>query len=304
MTTTAVPCMGVTSSVIATPGLGRHPNRSRGPAGPGSRGRARGGSARPTAAESGRGRGADVDHHVGAVDQHVVHGRPLTGLLDQRGEFLGGGVALDLEADPNLPVAVADGVGQPENAQQVDVALDGRGHPVQGDAAGGRDVAQPRRQARGDGVQQEFHRGRAVVVADQDGRVIGVKAEGFGSTGVFLTRTEETLDAGTVVGSVDPLVAGPELELRDLRLPLHGIEDGEQAWDIDTVAGGPGLRTGHGEFSFWGWLSMTTLRDVRHPGFPRPSAPTAGPAIPGEGTKKVADLSLIHISEPTRRTPI
>ena len=54
-----------------------------------------------------RGWSTSIDD-VGAVGQHVVDGRPPPGLLDQGGQLLGGGVALDDEADPDLPVAVAD----------------------------------------------------------------------------------------------------------------------------------------------------------------------------------------------------
>src|SRR5664279_1268164 len=51
-------------------------------------------------------------------------------------------------------------------------------------------------------------------------------------------------------------------------------------------------------------LSMTTLRDVRHRGIPRPSAPQAGPALPGEGTKKVADRPSSPMNEQTRNQPV
>jgi hypothetical protein len=61
---------------------------------------------------------------------------------------------------PDLPVAVADVVGEPQDAEQVDVALDGRGDPPQRDPPGGGDVRQARGEARGDGVQQELNRGR------------------------------------------------------------------------------------------------------------------------------------------------
>src|SRR5664279_1172557 len=50
-------------------------------------------------------------------------------------------------------------------------------------------------------------------------------------------------------------------------------------------------------------LSMTTLRDVRHRGIPRPSAATVGPALPGEGTKKVADRPSSAMNEQTETNP-
>src|SRR3954465_12279681 len=52
--------------------------------------------------------GLHVDDHVGAVGQPVVDRRPAAGLLDQRGELFGRRVALDGEADPDLPVPVPD----------------------------------------------------------------------------------------------------------------------------------------------------------------------------------------------------
>src|SRR5690242_16955493 len=109
----------------------------------------------------------DVDDDVGSVGQDVVDGRPAPGLLDQLRELLRGRVAVDREAHPDLPVSVPDAVVQPEDAQQVDVALDGRLDPVQGDAAGCGDVGQPRGEAGGDGVQQEFHRRDALVRSEE-----------------------------------------------------------------------------------------------------------------------------------------
>jgi hypothetical protein len=47
-----------------------------------------------------------------------------------------------------------------------------------------------------------------------------------------------------------PGVAGVVVGLRDLRLPLHGIDGGEPAGDVDTLTGAPGLRAGHVGFSF------------------------------------------------------
>jgi hypothetical protein len=73
-----------------------------------------------------------------------------------------------------------------------------------------------------------------------------VKSEELGSADVLLAAPAETLDGGTIVGSVDPLVPGPELELRHSRLPLHTLDDGEHVGPVDTVTGGPG----HGGFSF------------------------------------------------------
>src|SRR3954451_11777228 len=95
------------------------------------------GAGRPPTGGSGSG---DVDADVGAVGQDVEDRRPATGLLDQLGELLGGGVALDGEVHPDLRVAVPDAGVQAEDAEQVDVALDAGLHPGQVDAAGRGDV--------------------------------------------------------------------------------------------------------------------------------------------------------------------
>ena len=77
--------------------------------------------------------------------------------------------------DPDLLVAVADAaVGEAEDAEEVDVALDGGADLGELDAAGGGDVRDACGQAGGDGVQQVLHRGRRVVGADEDRRVVGV----------------------------------------------------------------------------------------------------------------------------------
>ena len=64
---------------------------------------------------------------------------------------------------------------EPEDAVEVDVALDGRGHLGQLDAAGGGDVGEPGREAAGERVEQVLDRGRAVVRADEDRGVVDVE---------------------------------------------------------------------------------------------------------------------------------
>ena len=70
--------------------------------------------------------GVDVDGHGCTVRDDVEHGGPLAGLLHDRAQLVRV-VAAQREADPDLLVAVADLVRQPVDAQQVNVALDGRG---------------------------------------------------------------------------------------------------------------------------------------------------------------------------------
>ena len=74
-----------------------------------------------------------------------------------------GVVAAEHEADADLLVAVADLVRQPEDAEQVDVALDGRLDRVEVHAAGRGDVGDAGGEAGGEGVEQELDRRRGVV---------------------------------------------------------------------------------------------------------------------------------------------
>src|SRR5580765_4059588 len=69
--------------------------------------------------------GVDFDHHGHAVGDDVVDGRAPARLLDDLAQLLGV-VTPQLEADLDPLEAVADLVGEPENAEQIDVALDGR----------------------------------------------------------------------------------------------------------------------------------------------------------------------------------
>ena len=60
-----------------------------------------------------------------AVGQHVVHRRAGDGLVHDLAQLLGRRVAADGEADADRPVAVADLVGDAEDAAQVDVTPNG-----------------------------------------------------------------------------------------------------------------------------------------------------------------------------------
>jgi hypothetical protein len=56
--------------------------------------------------------------------EHVEDGRLLAGLLDNMAQCCRV-VALQIESDLDLLVAIADVPGHPEDAEQVDVAFDG-----------------------------------------------------------------------------------------------------------------------------------------------------------------------------------
>ena len=74
-----------------------------------------------------RSAGDHVDVHRGAVGQHVIYRRPVAGLLHDPAQRRVVGIPFDVEGDLDLLIAVADRpIGQPQDAQQIDVALDGR----------------------------------------------------------------------------------------------------------------------------------------------------------------------------------
>ena len=101
--------------------------------------------------------------------------------------------------------------------------------------AGGGDVGQAGGQAGGQRVQHELHRGRSVVVADQDGGVVGVEDEGA-LVGALFADAEEVVDGAAVVGAADPLVVGAELEPGRLGGLLDGVQGGEQGGGVHAVA--------------------------------------------------------------------
>src|SRR5688572_2315779 len=68
--------------------------------------------------------GVHVDCDRDALGDHVEHGGTGACLGDDLGELLGRGVALDVEAQAHALVAVADLVGETEDAAQIHVALD------------------------------------------------------------------------------------------------------------------------------------------------------------------------------------
>ena len=154
-----------------------------------------------------------------------------------------GVVAPHLEADFDLLVAVADLVGQAEDPEQVDVALDGGLDLGQVHAACRGDVGQAGRQAGGQGMEHELDRGRGAVGADEHGRVVGV-VDVHLLVRHLLHGAVEAVDRGLVVRAADPPVRGAELELGDVAVALDGVKGGEQRRRVDAVADGV-LHGGH-----------------------------------------------------------
>jgi hypothetical protein len=93
-------------------------------------------------------------------------------------------------------------------------------------------------------------RGGSVVLADEDGGVVGVEDEAP-LVGAFFADPEVVGDGAAVVGAADPLVVGAELEAGCLGRLLHGVEGGEEGRGVHAVAhrvvdvGGGGVGGGH-----------------------------------------------------------
>jgi hypothetical protein len=217
----------------------------------------------------------DVDGDGYAVGEHVVHGGPAARLLDQPGERLGLGLALDVEDHPHRLETVADARVETEDAEQVDVPLDPGGHLPELDTPRRGDVGQAAHQTAPERLEQVLGRRGCMVLTHEDGGVVGVDDEPL-RMGLLGSCAMEVVDGGPVVRSGDPTGGGPELESREFRLGAHRVQGGEQLVGVDAVA--LGCRTGgHDCFlSSCGWVVLTRHwpRRVRlGPGVRRVSGP-------------------------------
>jgi len=111
-----------------------------------------------------------------------------------------GRVTFHGEVDRDLLVTVADLVGHPDDALQVDVAGDRRLDAGEGDTAGSGDIGHPSRDARREPAQRVLQGRGAVVLPHENGGVVGVEHV-LGVVLVFLTSAGEPL--------ADPLAVGP-----------------------------------------------------------------------------------------------
>ena len=84
-------------------------------------------------------------------------------------------------------------------------------------------------------MQQVLGRVGAGVAAEQDRRLARVNYKLLAAGGVLTARGIEGLDRGAVVRSVDPVVGGAELELRQLGLRLDQIQRREHLLGVDAV---------------------------------------------------------------------
>src|SRR5215218_22284 len=192
------------------------------------------------------------------VRDHVEHGRTLRGTLDDLAQLLLGRVAREAEGDADSLEAVAVVVRQPERALHVHVALERRLDLGQVHSARGGDVHQRRRQAGGQRVQQVLRGIGAGIRADQDRGLARVDDELLRSRRVLLVRRVEVADRGAVVRPVDPPVPCAELELRERRVVLDGVERPVELRGVDAVAD-LGLNDGAHDSSC-GWGLSTGIR--------------------------------------------
>ena len=88
---------------------------------------------------------------------------------------------------------------------------------VERHAADGGDVADAGGEAGGEALEQELDRRRAVVGADEHGRVVGVGDERR-LVPLLAAGAGEVVDGDAAVGAGDPACPGAELELGELGL--------------------------------------------------------------------------------------
>src|SRR5262249_58937266 len=120
-------------------------------------------------------RDADVDRN--AVREHIEHRRTGNTLLDDSAQFFGGRIARNLKTDSDPFVAVSNRCRQSEDALEIDVAFNPRLHRGERHPANRGDVADARRNTRGQCMQQEFDRRRSAVESNQDRGMVRAVAE-------------------------------------------------------------------------------------------------------------------------------
>src|SRR5690606_41625165 len=98
------------------------------------------------------------DRHPGTVGEHVVDGGSCDGTLDHLAEVVRPGPAFDHNPDVDRLVPAAHRAVDAQETDEIDVAGDRRLDPAELDAAGGGDVADSRRDARGEGMEQVLGR--------------------------------------------------------------------------------------------------------------------------------------------------
>jgi hypothetical protein len=114
-------------------------------------------------------------------------------------------------------------------------------------------------------VQQVLDRRRAVVRPDKHRWVVGVERKRL-PVGHLLLGAVKAMDRRLIVGSAEPAVGRPELELGKVGVAPHGVERGEQGRGVDAVADGV-IDGGH-ELAPHLWLTPPAAGLARRPGSP------------------------------------
>jgi hypothetical protein len=139
-------------------------------------------------------------------------------------------------------------------------------------------------------MQDVLDRSRAVVVADQDGGVVGVEGEGA-LMGALLPDAEEPVDGAAAMGAGEPLVVGTELEGGRLGGGLDRVEGG----GVNAIASRRGDRGGRGGSPLVGaarvrGLGVVVLCAVR----------LAADEFARAGERACGQLGCAHIGRPTK----
>src|SRR5262249_49522612 len=152
--------------------------------------------------------------------------RTCTRLFDDFPKLLFRCVTLDVEADADSLVAVADLVREAKNALEVDVSLDSRLNRREVHTPHCSDVADAGGDTRGEAVEEELDWRRPTVLADEHRRMIRSVRE-LRFVFVLAAGAAERLDARLAVRSALPRVAGAEPELGESRGSLDDVDGRE-----------------------------------------------------------------------------
>src|SRR5262249_22739441 len=175
-----------------------------------------------------------LDGYGDGVADRVAYGR-VAREPGKLGQLVVVEVAGGLEGDPDLLEAGPYGLVEAEEALQVRVALDRAFQAFEHDPAGGGVVDDRAGQAGGEGLKEVFARIGAPGLAAEDRRLVRIQDKRLRAARVLVAGAVEPFDRGAVVAAVDPLVASPELKLRERRLGGDVLDRPCETIDVDAV---------------------------------------------------------------------
>jgi hypothetical protein len=162
-----------------------------------------------------------LDRHGHRTTDRVAHRRMPLGESDKLRQILIAAIGLDVHPDMDRLVADWHAVVEREQTLQVDVAGELGRQLAQFDTACRCVQHRRRRDAAGQRVEQEFYGIGSLVVPEQHRRLAIGKDEGLAARRVLRPRAVEVLDCRAVLATVDPPIAGSELELCQGRIVLE-----------------------------------------------------------------------------------